>query len=81
VLNVVSSIGGHTLRPEITPCAKFILSGLAAGLGIAWSPQQSMYALKEPHTDDMQGRLPLDSLVTFDLTFPKAAVLKGRVVD
>jgi hypothetical protein len=81
VLNVVSSRGGHKLSPEITPFASFILSGLAPGLGIAWSPQQSMYALKEPHPDDIQGRLPLDSLVALDLTFPKAAVLTGRVVD
>jgi hypothetical protein len=81
VLNVVSSLGGHTFRPEITPYVSFILSGLAPGMGIAWSSQQSMYALKEAHPDDIQGRLPLDSLVTLDLTFPKAAVLKGRVVD
>ena len=40
-----------------------------------------MYALKEPHPDDIQGRLPLGRPVTIDLTFPKAAVLKGRVVD
>ena len=40
-----------------------------------------MYALKEPHPDDIQGRLPLGNPVALDLTFPKAAVLKGKVVD
>src|SRR5262249_4379720 len=63
------------------PYAGFILSGLAPGLGIAWSPQDSMYALKEPNPDDIQGRLPLGHPVTIDMTFPKAAVLKGKVVD
>jgi hypothetical protein len=81
VLDVASSRGGHKFSPEITPYASFILSGLAPGPGIAWSPQQSMYAFKVPHPDDIQGRLPLDSQVTLDLTFPKAAVLNGRVVD
>ena len=40
-----------------------------------------MYAFKEPHPNDIQGRLPLTSLVTIDLLFPKAAALKGKVVD
>ncbi len=66
---------------EITPHANFILSGLAPGLGIAWSPQQSMYALKEPHPDDIQGRLPLGRPVVLDLTFHRAAALEGKVVD
>ena len=81
MLPVSSSFGGHPFPKEITPYASFILSGLAPGLGIAWSPQQSMYALKEPNPDDIQGRLPLASPVVLDLTFPKAAVLKGKVVD
>ena len=81
MLPVSTSFGGHPFPKEITPYAGFILSGLAPGLGIAWSPQESMYALKEPHPDDIQGRLPLDRPVTLDLVFPKAAVLKGKVVD
>ncbi len=81
MLPVLSSFGGRPFREEITPYAGYILSGLAPGLGIAWSPQQSMYALKEPHPDDIQGRLPLARVVALDLTFPKAAVLRGWVVD
>ncbi len=81
MLPVSSSFGGQPFRKEITPYASFIVSGQAPGLGIAWSPQQSMYALKEPHPDDIQGRLPLNRSVTIDLTFPKAAVLMGRVLD
>jgi hypothetical protein len=81
MLPVSTSFGGHPFPKEITPHAGFILSGLAPDLGIAWSPPQSMYALKEPHPDDIHGRLPLDRPVTLDLTFPKAAVLKGKVVD
>jgi hypothetical protein len=65
----------------MTPYAGFILSGLAPSLGIAWSPQQSMYAWTEPHPDDIQGRLPLDQPVVVDLMFPKVAVLKGKVID
>jgi hypothetical protein len=80
-LPVSTSFGGHPFPKEITPYAGFILSGLAPGFGIAWSPQQSVYALKEPNPNDIQGRLPLDRLVTIDLLFPKAAVLKGKVVD
>jgi len=81
VLPVWTSIRGHPLSKEITPYANFGLCGIAPGLGIAWSPQQSMYALKEPHPDDIQGRLPLGRHVELDLTFPKAGVLKGKVVD
>jgi hypothetical protein len=81
VLPVSSSSGGHPFPKEITPYAGFILSGLAPGLGIAWSPQYAMYALKEPHPDDIQGCLPLGHPVAIDLTFPKAAVLKGKVID
>ncbi len=81
MLPVWSWFAGHAFRNESTPYAAFITSGLAPGLGIAWTPQQSMYAVKEPHPDDIQGRLPLDRPVTLDLTFPKAAVLKGNVVD
>ena len=80
-LPVSTSFGGARFRREITPYAGFILCGLAPGLGIAWSPQQSMYAVKEPNPDDIQGRLPLGHPVAIDLTFPKAAILKGRVVD
>ena len=61
-LPVMTSFGGRTFRSEITPYASFILVGMAPGLGIAWSPQHSMYALKEPHPDDIQGRLPLGRL-------------------
>ena len=81
MLPVTTSFGGYRFPKEITPYAGFILSGLAPGLGIAWSPQESMYALEEPHPDDIQGRLPLDQPVTLDLIFPRAAVLKGKVVD
>jgi hypothetical protein len=81
VLPVTASFGGHKFPKEITPYASFILNGIAPGLGIAWSPQQSMYALKEPNPDDIQGRLPLKSSVGLDLAFPKAAAFKGRVVD
>ncbi len=81
MLPVTTSFGGHPLRREITPYAGFILSGLAPGQGIAWSRQQSMYALKEPNPDDIQGRLPLGVAVVLDLTFPRAAALKGKVVD
>ncbi len=78
---VTTSFGGHPFPNEITPYAGFILSGLAPGLGIAWSPQQSMYALKEPHPDDIQGRLPFGGPVVIDITFPKASALVGKVVD
>ena len=81
MIPVSTSFGGYRFPKEITPYASFVLSGIAPGLGIAWSPQQSMYALKEPHPDDIQGRLPLGRPVTLDLTFPKAAFLKGSVVD
>ncbi|MGO9916607.1 MAG: hypothetical protein ACLQIB_18160 [Isosphaeraceae bacterium] len=80
-LPVRTSISGHRLPTEITPYAEFSLSGLSPGLGIAWSLQQSMYALKEPHPDDIQRRLPLGGTVVLDLTFPKAATLEGKVVD
>ncbi len=80
-LPVMTAFGGHLFSPEITPYASFILAGMTPGLGIAWSPQHSMYALKEPHPDDIQGRLPLGRPVALDLTFPKAATLEGRVVD
>jgi hypothetical protein len=48
-----------SLSKEITPYGRFILCGMARGFGIAWSPQSSMYALKEPHPDDIQERRPL----------------------
>ncbi len=80
-LSVRTSFGGHPFPTEITPYAAFSLSGIAPGLGIGWSPQRSIYALKEPHPDDIQGRLPLGRPVVLDLTFPKAAVLVGKVVD
>jgi len=81
MLPVSTSFGGQPFPQEITPYARFILSGLARGLGIAWSPQQSMYALKEPNPADIQGRLPLGQPVLLDLTFHRAAVLEGKVVD
>jgi hypothetical protein len=77
----MSLFNGHKFRDEITPYASFNLCGLAPGLGIAWSPQASMYALEDPHPDDIQGRLPLNSPVVLDLSFPKAATLAGKVVD
>jgi len=81
MLPVSTSFGGRVFPKEITPYAGFILSGVASDQGIAWSPQQSMYALKEPHPNDIQGRLPLDRPVVLDLTFPRAAALEGKVVD
>jgi hypothetical protein len=80
-LPVRTSFGSHPLPPEITPYASFIVSGTAPGLGIAWSPQQSVYALNPPNPNDIQGRLPLGRPVVLELTFPKAAFLEGRVVD
>ena len=81
MLPVATSFGGHRFPKEITPYAGFIVCGLAPSLGIAWSPQQSMYALKEPHPEDVQGRLPFGQPVTLDLTFRKAAALTGKVID
>ena len=81
MLPVATSFGGHRFPKEITPYAGFIVCGLTPTLGIAWSPQRSMYALKEPHPEDIQGRLPFGQPVTLDLTFPKAAALRGKVID
>ena len=71
-LPVQTSFNGHPFRPEITPYASFILAGMVPGLGIAWSPQHSMYALREPHPDDIQGHLPLGRPIRIDPTFPEA---------
>ncbi|MGC8640094.1 MAG: MSCRAMM family protein [Isosphaeraceae bacterium] len=81
VLPVITSFGGHVLPQEITPYSSFLLCGLSPGYGITWSPPQSMYALAEPNPDDIQGHLPLNQPVALDLTFPKAAGLRGKVVD
>jgi len=81
IVPVQTSFNGQPFPKEITPYAGFILSGLAPGLGISWSPAQSMYAVEEPHPDDIQGRLPLDRPVVLDLTFPRAASIKGKVAD
>ena len=78
---VQTHFNGHAYPKEITPFAGFILCGLAPGRGVAWSPTHSMYAVKEPHPNDIQGRLPLGQPVVLDLTFPKAASLQGKVVD
>jgi protocatechuate 3,4-dioxygenase beta subunit len=72
---------GHPFPKEITPYAGFILSGVAPGLGVCWSASKSIYAVEEPHPDDIQGRLPLGQPVVLDLTFPKEASLRGKVVD
>lgn len=81
-LPVTASYSEHEPLPkEITPYATFILCGRARGLGITWSPQNSMYALNDPNPDDIQGRLPLHQPVVMDLTLPKAAALAGQVVD
>ncbi len=81
VVPVQTSFNGHAFPKEMTPYAGFILSGLATGLGVSWSPSRSMYSVNPPHPDDIQGRLPLGQPVVLDLTFPKAAFLKGRIVD
>jgi hypothetical protein len=81
IVPVQSSLSGHPFPTEITPYAGFILSGLSPGRGVAWSPARSMYAVKEPHPDDIQRRLPLGQPVVIDLNFPKAASLRGKVVD
>lgn len=78
---VSTTFGGRPFPPEITPHATFILNGLAPGRAVAWSQHQTMYAVKEPHPDDIQGHLPLGSPVVLDLTFPRAAALQGKVVD
>jgi hypothetical protein len=80
-LPVLTSFGSFRFPREITPYGEFIVSGQTPGLGIAWSPQKSMYALKEPHPNDIQGRLPLGQPVEIDLTFPRAGFLEGKVVD
>ncbi len=80
-LPVMSSFNGQKFRDEITPYARFIVCGLAPGLGIAWSPQTSMYALEKPNPDDIQGRLPLSPSIVLDLPFPKAATMTGKVID
>ena len=63
----------------MSPYALFVVSGVAQGFGIAWSAPESMYALSDPHPDDIQDRLPLDTPVVMDLTFPKAASLRGAL--
>jgi protocatechuate 3,4-dioxygenase beta subunit len=79
---VVREHPGKTPLPEeITPYADFVVCGTAPGRGLVWTPPQSMYALAEPHPDDIQGRLPLGQPVELLLTFPNAATLSGRVVD
>ena len=80
-LPVLTSFGGYAFPREITPYASFLVCGQAVGYGITWSPQHSIYALKEPHPDDIQGRLPLGKPVAIDLTFPQPGELQGRVVD
>ena len=81
VVPVQTSFSGHPFPKEMTPYAGFILSGLAPGLGVSWSPPRSMYSVNPPHPDDIQGRLPLGEPVELDLTFPKAARLNGKIVD
>ena len=78
---VQTSFNGHPFRKEMTPYAGFILSGIAPGLGVSWSPPRSMYSVNPPHPDDIQGRLPFGHAVELDMTFPKAASLNGKIVD
>jgi hypothetical protein len=81
MLPVATSLNGVAFPREITPYSDFNLAGQAPGLGIAWSAQHGMYAVKEPSPEDIQGRLPLGQLVAIDLVFPRAAALLGKVVD
>jgi protocatechuate 3,4-dioxygenase beta subunit len=81
IVPVQTSFSGHPFPKEITPYAGFILAGIAPGLGISWSPAHSVYAVEEPHPDDVQRRLPFGQPVVLDMTFPTAASLTGKVVD
>lgn len=78
---VRESPDGVPLPPEVTPYADFVVCGLAPGLGLAWGPPQSMYALDEPRPNDIQGRLPLGPPVRVNLDFTRTATLTGRVLD
>lgn len=79
---VVREYPGKTPLPkEITPYATFVVCGTAPGRGLAWTAPQSMYALAQPHPDDIQGHLPLGQPVDLPLIFPKPATMAGRVVD
>ncbi|MDR3621249.1 MAG: M56 family metallopeptidase [Paludisphaera borealis] len=81
-LTVRSSLfNGHPFPKEQTPYAPFFILGQAPGMGIAWSKQPSIYAVKNPHPNDVQGRLPLGEPATLDLTFARAAALQGKVID
>ncbi|APW61983.1 M56 family metallopeptidase [Paludisphaera borealis] len=80
-LSVWTSFNGHPFPKEQTPHAPCFILGQAPGMGIAWSKQPSIYAVKNPHPNDIQGRLPLGEPVSLDLTFAKAAVLQGKVVN
>jgi RNA polymerase sigma factor (sigma-70 family) len=81
-LPVLTSFNGYLFPKEITPYAEFMLSGAVPGLGITWSPPKSIYAIKEPDPNDIQvRRAPLGEPVVLDLTFRKAAALRGKVVD
>ena len=81
-ISVVRQFPGKTPLPkEITPYGEFVVCGTAPGKGLAWTSPQSMYALADPHPDDIQGRLPLGQPVDLPMIFPKAATLAGRIVD
>jgi protocatechuate 3,4-dioxygenase beta subunit len=80
-LPVVTARHNVILPKESAPYAQFVVCGIAPGLGLAWSRDQSIYASAEIYPDDIQRRLPLGRPVEVSLTFPKAASLAGRITD
>ena len=80
-LPVVTQRPNVILPKEITPYAQFVVCGIAPGLGLAWTQDQSIYAAAENYPNDIQRRLPLGKPVEVYLTFPNAASLTGRVID
>ncbi|APW61982.1 carboxypeptidase regulatory-like domain-containing protein [Paludisphaera borealis] len=65
------------------PHIRFLVSGEAPGKGIAWGRGLSMWQFNPENLDENggQGHLFLQSNVTLDLKFGKAAALHGRIVD
>jgi len=68
-------------REAQTPFAEFMVVARAKGYGVGWNRGASTYAVGSPDPEDIQGRLPLESLCTLDIYFRPEADLKGRVVD
>lgn len=82
ILDAKVPTSAYTKSPgTATPFVEFKVVARAKGFGLGWHPGASMYAVGLPYPDDIQGRLPLDSLSTFEMKLRPEADLMGRVVD